>query len=1798
VLRTDLSGDPSFREILRRVRETDLAAYARQDTPFERLVEELSPSRSLGRHPLFQVILTLQNTTEAIAELDGLDVEMFPVVTPPAKFDLDLIVGEFFDADGRPDGVRGELTGAADQFDQSTVATIGRRWVRLLEAIAADLDTRLDAVELLEEEERRRILTGWNDTTGDVPVSTARAMFEAQVARDPLAPAVIEDGRVLSYGDLDRRAEVLARSLVARGVGPESIVGVSLPRSADLFVALIGVLKAGGAYLPLDPAYPPERLAFMSRDAEVACTVTDLADFPDPGPGVRLVTSSPQHPAYVIYTSGSTGTPKGVLVSHVGIASLIAGHVRAFGVGPGSRVGQFASASFDTFGWEWMMALLTGATLVVIPEARRLGHELTVLLAEAGVTHVTLPPALLSALDPADISPETLLVVAGEACPPDVMARWAHGHRMFNSYGPTETTVDATLWRCDPGAPEVAIGSPVVNTQVYVLDDHLRPAVPGVSGELYVAGIGLARGYLGRAALTSERFVANPFGTPGSRLYRTGDRAHWTNEGQLRFVGRADHQVKIRGFRIEPAEIENVVARHPGIAQVAVIAREDEPGDKRLVAYVVPAGDADQLPRTVAELAAEHLPHYMVPSAVVVLDELPLTVNKKLDRDALPVPEAATGVTAVARVHADPREEILCALFAQLLGVPEVGADDDFFALGGHSLLAVRAVSRIRSALGVELDIRLLFEAPTPRRLAGRLTSTGGTRPALVAGVRPSRVPLSFAQRRLWFLEQLAGPSPAYNIPLALRLTGQLDAGALRAALRDVIERHESLRTVFVAVDGEPYQRILAADELDQELIVEASPAAGVEQALENAALHAFDLSREIPIRAWLFSEGPRDHVLCLVIHHAAADGWSTGPLARDLSVAYAARVAGRDPAWEPLPVQYADFAVWQQNLLGAADDPGSVLARQVDYWRTALAGAPEELPLVTDRPRPAETSGRGHELPVLVPAEVHRRIAELARARGVTVFMVLQASLAVLLSRWGAGTDIPIGLASAGRTDEALDDLVGFFVNTLVLRADVSGDPTFEELLARVRKAGLAAYAHQEVPFERLVEELAPTRSLGRHPLFQVMFTLQNNAEAVLELPGLRTEETTISAPVAKFDLDLSLTEIVGDDGARAGLEGRLTVSADLFDLEWGERFAQRWLAVLDQLTARPGIRVGAVDATGGRELRRVVQEWNDTSAELPWAPVPASVADWAARTPDAPAVVFEGTRISYAELDERANRMAHHLRSLGVGPEKLVGLCLPRGVEMVVAILAVWRAGGAYVPLDPQYPAERLALMLADSGARMVLSRRDVRGVLPPGAEVVLVDDAAVARRLASRPATAPAIPVAPSSLAYVIYTSGSTGVPKGVAATHAGLTNLTGVFVPLMRVRPGTAVLQFASFSFDASVLDVAVAWAGGGILVVAGETERAQPSALRDLVASTGISAASVVPSLLGVLSPDDFPGIRTLVVGAEAIEAELAGRWARGRTLINTYGPTESTVIVTTGAVEAGAPGPVPIGSPTANTRMYVLDERMRPVGRGVIGELYVAGTQVARGYHGRGTATAERFVACPFGTHGSRMYRTGDLARWNSGGRLVFAGRADEQIKIRGFRIEPGEVQAAVVAHPLVAQAAVIVREDVPGEKRLVAYVVPVGESATPGVFGLDVRAFAAERLPSHMVPTAVALLDAIPLTANGKLDHKALAPPGPVSTASSGRAPATPREQLLCAIFAEVLGLAEVGVDDDFFLLGGHSLLGVRLISQIRAVLGVDLEVRALFDAPTVAGLARQLDKQKSSRPALRPMRTQEESS
>ncbi|TRV72173.1 amino acid adenylation domain-containing protein, partial [Streptomyces sp. 130] len=1607
VLRTDTSGDPGFGELLGRVRETALSAYAHQDVPFEHLVEALNPSRSLSHHPLFQTGLVVQNAPGGAFDLPGVQVSAMPVLTGTARLDLTFGFAEEYGPDGEPAGLSGAVEYSTDLFDRATVEALAARWTRLLAEAVAAPERPIGELGLLSDEERAELLPA---VAAEDAGTSLPELFAAQVAAAPDAVALVCGDDQLTYGQLDARANRFAHALIGRGVGPEQVVAVALPRSVESVVAVLGVLKAGAAYLPVDPAYPRARIAYMLDDARPVLVVDDPAmvsegEWPESDPQVAV---DVRNPAYVIYTSGSTGRPKGVVVSHAGVSRLAAVQADRLGVAAGSRVLQFASPSFDASFWDLSSALLTGAALVLAPADAPLDA-----LADPGpaVTHVTLPPSALAALGDAGLTASTL-VVAGEACPPELVARWAPGRRMINAYGPTETTVCATMSDpLDPGTGVPPIGRPVADFRAYVLDERLRPVPPGVTGELYVAGPGLARGYLGRPALTAGRFTACPFGPAGARMYRTGDLVRRRGDGELEYAGRADQQVKVRGFRIEPGEVEAALAAHPGVAQAAVVARDD-----RLVGYVVPVTAATVRPAELAAHLRERLPDYLVPSAFVLLDALPLTPNGKLDRAALPAPDAVS--TGGGRAPRTPQEQILAELFAEVLDVPRVSVDDDFFDLGGHSLLATRLVARVRSVLGAELGLRALFQTPTVAGLAGMLAAEEGVRPALTAYERPDLVPLSFAQRRLWFLHRMDATAATYHIPLALQLTGTLDRGALDRALADVVARHESLRTVFQEVDGVPCQRLLEPAAVRLRARPAEVPADELPHLLAESARQPFDLAAEPPLRAELFTVAPDEHVLLLVMHHIAADGWSTGPLARDLAEAYAARCEGRTADRPALPVQYADYTLWQRDLLGDAADPESRFAEQLGYWKRQLAGLPELLPLPTDRPRPAVAGQQGDHIGLELDAELHRALKELARQSGTSLFMVLQAALAALYTRLGAGTDIAIGSPIAGRTDEALDDLVGFFVNTLVLRTDTSGDPGFGELLGRVRETALSAYAHQDVPFEHLVEALNPSRSLSHHPLFQTILAVQNAPAGRFSLPGLDVTTYAVATGTAKFDLGVSMVERFGPDGTPAGIVGAVEYATALFDRTTVEALVRRWTLLLKAVTADPEQPIGGIDLLDAEERHRLLERDNATARDVGAVPLPRAFAAQVAATPDAVALVCGDERLTYGQLDARANRFAHALIGRGVGPEQVVAVALPRSVESVVAVLGVLKAGAAYLPVDPAYPRARIAYMLDD--ARPVL----------------VVDDPAMVSE-GEWPETDPQVAVDVRNPAYVIYTSGSTGRPKGVVVAHGGVASLVAGQIERFAVAPDSRVLQFASPSFDASVSEICTALLSGAALVL--------PPAAGPLAALTdpdlGITHATVPPSVLAAV-PDGAVTASTLVVAGEACPPELVARWAPGRRMINAYGPTETTVCATMSDPLDPGTGVPPIGRPIANARVYVLDDRLRPVPPGVTGELYVAGAGLARGYLNRPGLTAGRFVACPFAP-GERMYRTGDLVRRLGDGQLDYAGRADDQVKVRGFRVEPGEIEAALAAHPAVAQSAVVAQDD-----RLVGYVVPHQDTA------------------------------------------------------------------------------------------------------------------------------------------------------
>lgn len=1822
-LRTDLSGNPTFRKFLDRVRRVVLDALEHQDCPSLFLVEQLQPRRDPSRPPLFQAMFTLdkahrldeQFATEfVLAEREiqidwgGLIVEPFPLEHRVALLDLLLLVteaGESFTA---------SLQGNTDLFNAATLQRMLGHYQTLLESIVAQPDQRLATLPLLTDTERQQALIEWTDTKTDYPQEVClHQLFEAQVERTPEAIAVVFEDRHLTYRELHQRANQLAHHLQALGVGPEVLVGICMERSLEMVVGILGVLKAGGAYVPLDPTYPQERLAFMLEDAQVAVLLTQqrlLAGLPQHGTQVICLDTgwetiaqerednavsgvSGGNLAYVIYTSGSTGSPKGAMNTHRGICNRLLWMQDTYQLTEADRVLQKTPYSFDVSVWEFFWPLLTGARLIMAcPGGHQDSTYLVKLIAEQKITTLHFVPSMLRMfLEERGLETCKSLrrvLCSGEALPLDLQERFFRclEAELHNLYGPTEAAIDVTFWACqrDSNQDVVPIGRPIANTQIYILDAALQPVPVGVSGELHIGGVGLARGYLQQPDLTAEKFIPHPFGAePGARLYKTGDLARYLADGNIEFIGRLDQQVKIRGFRIELGEIEAILAQHPAVREAATVVRENGVGEKRLVAYV--AAEPRQAP-AISELRGflkQKLPEYMVPSTFVMLDTLPLTPSGKVNRRALPAPDLARPELDKSFIAPrTPTEEVLVGIWAQVLGVERVGIYDDFFELGGHSLLATQIISRMRQTFGVELPLRRLFETPTVTGLAqsveaARQAAQGLSAPPLRPVPRDGDLPLSFGQQRLWFLDQLEPGSAAYNVPAAVRLKAQLNVAALEQSLNEVVRRHEVLRTTFATVEGQPVQIIapsltLTVPVIDLQALPEAERETEIQRLLTEEAQQPFDLARGPLLRPTLLQLSAEEYIVSLTMHHIVCDGWSAKVLVRELAVLYVASCAGQPSPLSALPVQYADFAHWQQQWL-----QGDALEAQLAYWKQRLAGAPPLLALPTDQPRPIVQTYRGATHSLALPKTLTEGLKALSRQEGVTLFMTLFATFQTLLHRYTGQEDIVVGTPIANRHRAETEGLVGFFVNTLALRTDLSGNPLFSELLKRVREECLEAYAHQDLPFEKLVEELQPERDLSRHPLFQVMFVLHNEIGQVIESPGLTLSPMIIDSGIAHFDLTLEMMD------TEEGLKGRLVYNTDLFDTATIGRLLEHFQTLLESVVTQPKQRVSALPLLTEAERHQLLVEWNDTRTEYPSGLcIPQLFELQVEKTPDAVAVVFGDTQLTYEALNRRANQVAHYLQQLGVGPEVLVGICLERSLEMIVGLLGILKAGGAYVPLDPAYPQERLAFMLADAQAPMLLTRRPLVGKLPAHeAEVVCLDSAweSIAQESKGNLVSG----ATPENLAYVIYTSGSTGTPKGVAIRHAGLINLVTWHQRVYCVTPVDRATQLAAPAFDASVWEIWPYLTSGACLYIPDEETLALPSRLLAWLTAKAITICFLPTPLVEAVLEEQEPtglALRVLLTGGDKLRRRP--RQALPFCLANNYGPTEGTVVTTWATVATGTEDSAtpPIGRPIANTRVYVLDRHLQPVPVGVPGELYIGGAGLARGYLNRPELTAESFIPNPFSEEpGTRLYKTGDLVRYLPDGNIEFLGRIDHQVKIRGFRIELQEIEVVLSQHAAVREAVTLTQEDVPGDKRLVAYVVPKqGQALTSS----ELRSFLKQKLPDYMVPSTFVVLDTLPLTPNGKVDRRALSVPDRTrpDLEKAFVAPRTRAEEMLTRIWAEVLGIEQVGVYDNFFELGGHSLQAVKLVSKISSEVHSEIPVKHLLLHPTIAGFADALER------------------
>ena len=1834
VLRTDVSGDPGFLELVRRVRGVNLGAHENRDLPFDRLVEHLNPVRSAARHPLFQVMMALEDYTQTEFDLPGVHVTTLETETGRSQFDMSVGFREL--EAGR---LTGSIEYATDLFGRATADSLARRLVRILAAVAADPAQRISQIDILDPLEREDLLTSWNDSAAVTSGGTLPELFQTQVARTPDAHALVSGDIRLTFAELNARANQLAHYLIGQGIGPEQAVAVALPRGADLVIALFGILKAGAAYLPIDVDYPAERVEFILRDAWPVLVVTSaelagpagqvaaglgtpflllgepaaatLAAQRDSNPadGDRTAVLRPQNLAYLIYTSGSTGTPKGVSATHEGIVNLAhvyRGGSPLFGAATEimnnrqMRAVHTTSVSFDA-AWEPILWMVAGAELHILGDSERRAPEEVVRYVQAQrIDCLDCTPEYMRELMAAGLLAESgehrpaVLVLGGEAIPDKEWEQLSSipGVTAYNTYGPTECTVDAVSCALDIG-PRPRIGRPISNVRAYVLDAALAPVPPGVPGELYIAGTGVARGYAGQPGLTAERFVACPFEGNGSRMYRSGDLVRWHRDGTLEFLGRTDDQVKIRGVRIELGEIETVIARLVNVAKAVVAVHEGARGDKLLVAYVVPADTSAGL--DVADLraqAAKSLPGYMVPAAFMVLDSLPVTTSGKVDRKALPAPDfPASAARAEPR---NPQEDILCRAFADVLGLPTVGIHDNFFELGGHSLLMTRLSARIGAALDVRIPIATLFDAPTVAEVAKLLAAGYTAQPVLRPVPHGNLLPLAWPQRGLWFLHRLEGPSPTYNIPDVQRLSGPLDKEALRAALLDIVARHEALRTIFVEHDSEPYQQIVGADAIGDRLEIVQVTEEELDAAVESAVRYSFDLASEPPFRWWLFEFGPTDFVMVMIIHHIASDGWSMAPLCQEIAIAYTARIQDAGPDWEPLPVQYGDYTLWQREVLGSEDDPDSVISRQLAYWQDVLTDLPEELRLPADRPRPAVSSWEGETVGILVPGQVHKDLAAVARQNHATIFMVIQAALAALYTRLGAGTDIPFGTPMAGRTDIALDNLIGNFVNTVVMRNDTSGDPRFNDLVKRVRAVNLGAYENQDVPFERVVQHLHPVRSASRHPLFQTMLALENYIIGDVDLPGISAIEIEeVDTGRAMFDYHIHLTELSEGDDDLGGILIAIGYADDLFDRATAEDLGRQLGRMLEVVASDPDLRISAVDLLDAGERATLLGSWNDTAHDLTATTLPRLFEAQAARSPDATAVIDGTNRLSYAELNARASQLAHYLISqYGAGPEQIVAVALPRGAEFLVALLGILKSGAAYLPVDPDYPAERIETMLATATPACLITASTQPIAATAAVPCLLIDTEPVAAALDASPAGNPpeGQGATPASMAYLIFTSGSTGGPKAVMVEHGPLANYLAWAAEAYHAVDGATILH-SSVSFDFTMTVLFCPLLAGGCIRIADLMPGEQAAV------DERISFLKVTPSHLALIQelPDSFTPARQLLLCGEPALGAPVNEWRKrhpGVQVLNGYGPTEVTIECTWHEPDPAAelaPGPVPIGRPLWNTRVYVLDDQLRLAPIGVVGELYVAGAGLARGYFGRPDATAERFVACPFEEGGARMYRTGDLVRWRRDGQLEFAARADQQVKVRGHRVEPGEIEAALSALPGVRQAAVTVHEDQHGDKMLVAYAVSASGSQSD-LDAVTLRSELAAVLPRYMLPSVIAVLDRLPLTPNGKLDRKALPRPDLADAADVTAKPRSAREAMLCGLFAELLEIPEVGIHDSFFDLGGHSLLAARLVFRLREVLDAEVPVGLVLAHPSVAELAEALDAEQGLEPREAP--------
>ncbi|MGA9118210.1 MAG: amino acid adenylation domain-containing protein, partial [Bacteroidota bacterium] len=1828
VMRTDFSGDPTFHELLGRVREAALGAFAHQDLPFEKLVEDLNPVRDQSRNPLFHVMFSLQSTTGSRRLASrGMTIAQMDLTRSTSMFDVTVLAAE---AEG---GLELTVEYNADLFDPETIERMMKHFQNILESALANPGLTISRLSILTEWERKQIIHEWNKTERRYRnACTLHRLFEEQVQRTPALTAIECDGETILYSTLNERANQLAYFLREMGVRPEDPVAICMGKSVRLLTAILGVLKAGGCYVPLDPTYPRFRLTSMIEEVRPTVMLSEesLRELISGNEAAHVANAVyldsewgriegfgredppewtfPESVAYMIYTSGSTGRPKGVSCRHGGVISLLAHFESLQPLKEGAGSSLWSSQCFDVSVYEIFSPLLSGGILHIVPEpCRPDAGAFFEWLAERGIGSAYIPPFMISSFAAwcearSDLSWLKRLLVGVEPIHESLLSRIskkAPHLRIINGYGPTESTICCTLFPFDPiqaRERNVPIGRPVWNSRIYVLDKSLQAVPIGVVGELFVGGLGLSRGYFNRQDLTAERFIPDPFsGQPGSRLYRTGDLVHYLPDGNIEFIGRGDYQVKIRGYRIELGEIESVLSIHPAVRKCVAVAWAPSPegdtqqigdgGDKLLIAYVVPTPGESSSSSDLRDFARSRLPDYMVPSIVVFLNALPLTPTGKVDRKALPAPPLGQAGEESSVLHT-ASEEIVANIWADVLHINAVAANDDFFALGGHSLLATQVLSRVREAFQCDLPLRSIFEHSTVAEFAsliGHTRTRGRGREALVLSRTrdTGEAPLSFAQQRLWFLDQLEPGSAQYHIPGALHVRGRLELSTLRESINEIIRRHEILRTVFASEDGRAVQRVKPELVLEIPLEDLRKTAAGLREAeslriVQEEATRPFDLCAGPLVRARVVQLAEEDYHLVFVMHHIISDGWSMGVLIRELALLYRAFSAGERSPLEELTIQYSDYAGWQREWL-----KGEVLDGELDYWKHKLSGTPRVLELPYDRRRPAVQSDSGAQYEFSLSAQLTCSLRELSRRENATLFMTTLAALNTLLWRYTGEQDVCVGTPIANRNRAEVEGLIGFFVNTLVLRTDLSGDPSVRELIRRVREAALEAYEHQDVPFEKVVEAVKVERDLSRTPLFQVMFVMQNVPGEVLELSGVRLEPMSVETGVSPFDLTVTLTE-EGD-----ALAGAMEYNTDLFDRETIAQMVKHFTMLLEEWAGGSDQRISQLHLMTEEERTQIANQGRGEA--MPWEldrSITRLIEAQVERNPEAIAVKDGDCAVTYHELNSKANQLAHFLRKRDVGPETLVGLLMDRSTDMCISVLAILKTGAGYVPLDSRYPPERLAVMCADSGAGTVLTQIHLRSRVPETVKHILVVDT-LREELDAEEATNLETGADGENIAYVIYTSGSTGAPKGVAVKHSGVINHNLAVQDAFGLTSEDRVLQFSSISFDAAVEEMLPAWETGATVVLRNDEVIGGGEALAELIVREGISVLDLPTafwsetvqemSVRKTMMPES---VRLVAIGGEKVVPERLAKWVSGQhggcRWLNTYGPTETTIISTLydpGRLEEwDGNREVPLGRPIANTQVYVVNEALEVVPVGVTGEIVIGGAGVARGYHRRPELTAERFLPDPFGwSLGGRLYRTGDLGRYKRDGLIEYRGRIDHQVKIRGFRVELDEVEGALLQHPLLREAVVALRED-RSVKRLVAYYVLQENAHTTAA---ELRMFLKTRLPEFMVPSAFVMIESMPHTVGGKIDRRAVAgvAVGGGEEQQSSAAPVTEAEKVLAEIWCQVLGVNQVGVNDNFFELGGDSILSIQVIARANQK-GLRLTAKDLFQYPTVHGL------------------------